>query len=495
MRAAPIVAATLLRLVSTCDVLSIDSPTPTSLTRQYFASFNIDSSRQRSYFDVDIATPQLAYLASQIGGGNNIRFGGTGNDFLYYEVPGLPPCPTTIPYINECFNMSLWQSLTSFASSSASGLIFGLSLLPFNSTWTPNPYPKPTSDWVWNSTNAAALLRHAKASGTPLWGLECGNEDNSKGWAASQQASALVELTRVLDDVYGDGPDRPVLVGPDASGFHDAVVGGRNAAILAYMVDFLNQTQSFLRAITHHEYIEITYENVLNHTFLDATRDIADAVVAAVRAVNATTEIWAGEIGPHNGGDFPNPNCASNRVCGRFGSALWYADAMSAVARAGYSAFQRQDFIGADYGLVNYTSFRPSPDYWLLYLWRRVVGTAVLDVRNGRGNPSVRAYGFCARAPSRVALIVLNLDAADNCVALPADAVADSEFLVWSMTAGEGGVESADVLLNGVLLELDGNGRIPPTDGALILGTNATLPAQSISFFVYNTTLAACSGA
>ena len=87
--------------------------------------------------------------------------------------------------------------------------------------------------------------------------------------------------------------------------------------------------------------------------FLDTTLQLAHAVVAAVRAVNATVEVWAGEVGPHNGDGGPGDggrlgNCSGNRVCGRFGSTIWYADSMASKALAGYAAYCRQDFIGAD---------------------------------------------------------------------------------------------------------------------------------------------------
>jgi len=243
-----------------CDALAIDSPSPVNTLPSYFASWNVDASRQRSFFDVNFSDARLTYLASQISGAN-LRFGGTGNDFIYYEVPGEPSCPPTVPYVNECLNASLFAGVAAIASAARAGLVFGLSLLPFNATYRPDPYPRPVAAWTWDSTNAAALLRAAKASGTPLWGLELGNEvlgvalnnrgerqpsltppppfsainlgRNSKGFAASQQAAALFNLSAVLDDVYGAGPDRPVLVGPDPSGFHVPLPDSHSASVLA----------------------------------------------------------------------------------------------------------------------------------------------------------------------------------------------------------------------------------------------------------------------
>ena len=146
---------------------------------------------------------------------------------------------------------------------------------------------------------------------------------------AAQQAAAFVALAALADDVFGKGAaDRPALVGPDTHSFKDA--GSDVTKLIAYLKEFAAAAAPVLSAITHHEYIEITADNVLNATFLDLSATLAREMVAAVRAVSPTLAVWAGEIGPHNGGTYGpggvTPNCAGNKVCGRFGSAIWYAD-------------------------------------------------------------------------------------------------------------------------------------------------------------------------
>lgn len=41
-----------------------------------------------------------------------------------------------------------------------------------------------------------------------------------------------------------------------------------------------------------------------------------------------------------------------------------YLDAMGSKARHGYSAFCRQDFIGADYGMLDCATHTPLPDFY-----------------------------------------------------------------------------------------------------------------------------------
>ena len=95
---------------------------------------------------------------------------------------------------------------------------------------------------------------------------------------------------------------------------------------------------------------------------LDVTGGIAAAVNATMRALAPGLEVWAGEIGPHNGG---SPPCNSSALrWATFADTFWYVDALGSKARHGYQAFCRQDFVGADYGLLDCASHTPLPDFY-----------------------------------------------------------------------------------------------------------------------------------
>ena len=84
---------------------------------------------------------------------------------------------------------------------------------------------------------------------------------------------------------------------------------------------------------------------------LDRTASCADDWREMVRDTAqrvglAQPEVWAGEIGPHNGGS-PPCNHSSMRWA-NFADSFWYMDAMATKAAHGFSVFCRQDFIGAD---------------------------------------------------------------------------------------------------------------------------------------------------
>jgi len=252
-------------------------------TRDWFASWNIDSSRNRLFFDVSFSDPQLRYLASAIGGAR-LRFGGTGNDALYYGLGSAPPCATTVPDVYECLNQTTWDALVAFSADAAAPLVVGLNIHPANTT---SPPAGP-----WDPTNARALLEYARTGQQAIYALELGNEQN-QAMSAADQAAALRVLDALVADVYGGDSERPLLVGPDTHSFKGP---SNNAVVLAYLQAYVTAAAPVLSAVTHHEYIEITAENVLNATFLDISADVAAQVMGAVRAVNSTIEVWAGEV-------------------------------------------------------------------------------------------------------------------------------------------------------------------------------------------------------
>ena len=96
--------------------------------------------------------------------GARLRFGGTGADALYYELGAAPPCAPTVPAKYECLNVTWWNALHALSAAASAPLVFGVNIHPAGGG------SPPTAPW--NSSNAAAMLRHAKAAGQGLYALE-----------------------------------------------------------------------------------------------------------------------------------------------------------------------------------------------------------------------------------------------------------------------------------------------------------------------------------
>ena len=196
---------------------------------------------------------------------------------------------------------------------------------------------------------------------------------------------------------------------------------------------------------------------------------------------------------------------------------LWYADALGAKARNGYSAFCRQDLIGADYGLLDCSTGLPLPDFFTGLLFARLMGPRVLGVRatgggaarlsNSANNGTVRFYAHCARGASAangaVTLLVVNLGTEfANITLLGNGGWASREEYHLASTKGPGpvgtgvGILGSGVMLNGAgPLELTATGTLPDLPGRKVAknGPLVVAPA-SLLFATFSEAFApACS--
>ena len=96
---------------------------------------------------------------------------------------------------------------------------------------------------------------------------------------------------------------------------------------------------------------------------------------------------------------------------------LWYADALGRLAALGVSIYARQTLFGGSYGLLDNSTYMPTPGYWAALLHKRLLGTVVLNATLNPGISStlpadVSVYAHCATQSAglgHVALLVTNL--------------------------------------------------------------------------------------
>ena len=477
-----------------------------------YVSWTIDTSVGRQFFDIDFAEPKLRLLAAALP--TYVRVGGSGNDYLQYF-----PCASPAPgWGKSCLNQTQWEGLAGFVNASGARMVFGLNICPRAANATGGggggggggPVPDttcPTVDGRWDPSNARALLSWSQARGIPFFGLELGNERNSQQTAQSQAADFQVLHALLLELWPSDPPavpptatSRPWLLGPDTHSFKDSP--SKWPATLQYLGAFADEVHRLgfavaFHAVTHHEYDEIAEGGMggRNASRLDLSGRIGAAANATVRQRFPGVDLWAGEIGPHNGGGAPCSH-ASMRWA-NFADSLWYADALGSKAAAGYQVFARQDFVGIDYGILDCATHDPLPDYWTALLFHRLMGDGVLALAQGGGGSELRAYAHCARGHAGgVALLLINISPDTSATALlPLALVADGR-LEFHLRATNGTAGTGTALNGGAPLALeDGGTRLPALEGALAPSATAPIVLQplEIAWIVLpNAGVAAC---
>jgi hypothetical protein len=180
-----------------------------------------------------------------------------------------------------------------------------------------------------------------------------------------------------------------------------------------------------------------------------------DQTLAFYRAVRDRLEpgkpIWLTETG--------EAACGGNPWASTFLDTFRYLDQLGRLAKAGVQVVMHNTLAASDYGLLDERTLAPRPNYWGALLWRRLMGTTVLDpgmpVRAG-----LHVYAHCQPAtPGGVTLLVINTDfSSSHAFTVP---TASERYTLDAAT-----LQDAVVRLNGHSLALAADDELPHTDGA-----------------------------
>jgi len=441
------------------------SATTVAEPRALNAAPSPSASCNRGFHRTNFSNPSLA-LAGRFLAPARLRFGGSGATALVYGLsPGAPECaavpappPPRTPGCDfgtaGCLNATVLGDLFNFATAAGAEVVFGLSY-DVAAAAAGRPFDAA------NIERLLAFLAPLQATARRVWGVELGNEINlakviPPARLAADTMSLAALLARSLPGTRLIGPDTGQLYGPTE-----------------WAAEFVgNTTPGALSAVTNHWYTNVERADFATPAALAAVLDAQLPDVrnfsAMVRARAPGAQAWAGEVGPHGGGD--DGTCGPNTTCGTFASALWYADDAAARAAAGHAQHNRQTLFGGAYGLtasldgeMALSATAPvavRPDYWVAWLLKRTTGPLVFAAASS--DPAVRAYAFggfppspfAARAhcsPAGAQVLLLNLGAAPAAAALP-PAPAGARVAAWSLAPRGGDVFAAAAELNGAPL-------------------------------------------
>ena len=346
----------------------------------------------------DLTAPSLRALARGLSG-SLLRLGGSPADFLLYDVSPdacsqanlnktQPPpggkgyfCPIWDQTVGQCLTLARWQALLTFAKDAGLSLVMDL-----NGCWGRT---SATSDMDWSMIDGL-LDSTAAAAGTwggALWGVELSNEVYGN-IAPAVYGAAVLRLRTKLDELWPEPAAAPRIMGPDC--WENDLSPSYYSAMLAASKPSPS-APSALHAITFHDYGDDccapTEGNVLNVTCLDAL--FASAAWVRDLAGKEGVRVWNGEGALHS----------SSGVSGLTNTALstlYYLHALGSYADNGFGLFSRQTLLGGDYGLTNRTTLQPTPDYWGLLAWRRLVSGGALGARVALNRRGVLALGVGA---------------------------------------------------------------------------------------------------
>ncbi|GAA0828983.1 MULTISPECIES: glycoside hydrolase [Marinomonas] len=326
-----------------------------------------------------------------------LRIGGSEADKLhYFNAPPEQPDALVLSH-------AMWDALHLFCQRHQLALMFtfkyGLFRQSLHGHWQPD--------------EIQTLLKYSHDHQQKIAVCELGNELNAywafHGLSSQPLAKNLAkDYDRFIRTIRTHSPDSKIA-GP-GSAFWPRI-GETIRPISNLTATFLASIKEPLDIVDWHYYPfqssrspvktrPATLKNLLSYkSFLDYEKYLSQLTRYRDR-FQPQAQIWTGETG--------SAQCGGERhLSDRFASSFWWADQLGRGARLGQQVMVRQSLIGGDYALINKESMKPNPDYWLSWLWKKLMGDTVFAVNSN--DPEVLVYCHSAKKAGKCTLLIINM--------------------------------------------------------------------------------------
>ncbi len=420
---------------------------------------------------IDLRSARLRKLAAGLGPAY-VRVSGTWANTTYFpesdKGPDAPPNG-----FSGVLTRQQWKDVVDFARAVDARIV---------TSFATSPGTRDAAG-VWTPDQARRLVEYTQSLGGRVAAAEFMNEPNFAamgGAPAGYDGAAYGRDFKVFHAFVKRVAPGLVILGPGSVGERASGGLGSLSSRMIKTRDLLVAAGPGVDAFSYHHYGTVSQrcagagasmmtspEAALSEDWLSRT----DATLAFYRSLRDEFEpgkpMWLTETA--------DAACGGNPWASSFLDTFRYLDQLGRVARQGVQVVAHNTLVASDYGLLDEADLTPKPKYWGALLWRKLMGTTVLD----SGVPlraGLHAYAQCLRGtPGGVALLVINTDeAASQTLTLPTKA----ERYTLSAT----NPLSRQVQLNGTDLTLGSNDDLPRLAGMPTPAGDLTLPPATITF-------------
>jgi len=397
-----------------------------------------------------------------------IRYGGTTTNTVYFQDNDDPQLEQAPPGYKTVLTRQRWREALDFAKDVNAKIYTGLSV----------GHGVRDRNGLWTPVHAKAWLDFNRSVGGEIYALELFNEPNMEGHSdrlgKDYGAQAFARDYAVFHEFMSTHYPGIKLVGPS-----DVETGGGSMAGLPGTEDYLKaEPKPRFDVLSYHYYPAIAercagpdsprgirMEDALSAGYLarqdgplEARKQLRDRFAPAA-------PIWNTETG--------GAACGGTRWQTSFLDTFRFIDTQARLSKQGMDAIFTHAILSGNNGVIDEKTFQPNASYWAAVLWRRLMGTRILDA--GQQRPGLHLYAHCLRGvPGGVALLAINLEDRERKLRLSGPAE------VYAMTASE--PLSRTVLLNGRELAITPDDALPAMEPVRVRGRGIVLPALGNSF-------------
>ncbi len=420
---------------------------------------------------IDLTNARLRKLAAALGP-SYVRVSGTWANTTYFPDTDLAPATPPAGFMGVLTRQQ-WKGVVDFSKAVGAGIVTSFA----TSVGTRN------AAGVWTPAQAQRLLNYTKSVGGSIAAAEFMNEPTLAvmgGAPAGYDAAAYGRDFKVFHAFAKQEVPDMLILGPGSVGETTGDWG------VTYGIASILKTRDLLAAsrpasvdgFSYHHYgaasqrcaaqgMQTTSDDALSEQWLRRTDDTLAFYRNVRNEFEPAKPFWNTETA--------DAACGGNPWGGTFLDTFRYLDQLGRLARQEVHVVAHNTLVASDYGLLDDQTLMPKPNYWGALLWRKLMGTTVLEsgipLQTGQ-----HVYAHCLRStPGGVALLVINNDRAkSHTLSIP---VAGERY-----TMSSSDLQSQSVELNGTQLKLGPGDELPVLTGILIGAGNVEFAPATITF-------------
>ena len=429
----------------------------------------------QEYPPIDLYNKRIRALAKELGLAW-VRVSGTWATTTYYDFDGHTNGKAPEGY-RSVLTKEQWIGVLDFVKDTNSKLLISVG----NCEGNHNP------DGSWNPEQAKLIFDFSKNYGVPISAAEFTNEPNAmevsgtpKGYTAENFARDQDAFFRFISDNYPE----VLTVGPCSAGDSWCGEYGKN---MRHPVNLdVVPTEEILKlckekpdVFSYHYYNGLSERGAFMGGHWDASEAHTDEYIGeSERACRITREfrnkyvpgapMWVTESGDAGAG--------GNTWASTYLDVLRFANELGIFSSLTHGVIFHNTFCSSDYGLLAPETYEIRPNYWLCWLWTRLMGTTVYDAGAGVAE-SLHVSAHSRRdGKEGVVYMILNNSLTDTVSAeLPQAAER------YALSAAE--LRSKEIMLNDKVMNYI-DGKVPELIPIAETAGTIELPPATVTFLV-----------
>jgi heparanase 1 len=446
------------------------SPEPLQAAPSAATPAGMDPSMYRYREPIDLSNPKLRELAAALGPAY-IRVSGTWANSTYFQDDDAPQMKTPPKGFGGVLTRKQWKGVIDFAKATNAEIVTSFAITP----------GVRDAEGVWTPVEAKKFLAYTKRAGGTIAAAEMFNEPTFAilgGAPSTYDGTAYGKDFKVFRAYMKQAAPGTLILGPGSVG--EAGSLGDIKMKITPTTEMMKASGRGVDGFSYHFYGGVSKRCKPNHDDTQAIETLGLSDTWLMRTA-LDEEFYAKLRDQYEPGkpmwltETAETACGGDPWASTYLDSFRYLNQLGLLSMRGVQSVMHNTLAASDYALIDEETLIPRPNYWSALLWRKMMGTTVLDAGVAQ-TPGLYLYAHCQRGVAGgVAMLVINADkTASRTLTLPLK----SER--YTLTARD--LLSGSVELNGVALKLGPNDKLPKLAGVGTRPGEVMFGAESITF-------------